>query len=290
MGNITDLESLNEYYRQLDKEKLQITLTMASPLLIPKHFLHFDAILTDLVARRFFGHENERWYDFSLHKEVPLPLAEFGECRKVWCSSIAYTKGEMKNYESMWTRKGYDKYAGSSKTGVVWGKGVLADKQIKVNKTIKFEEDFIPTNPRESGAHRSFFETHKVNRSKEIIFFVNGNKEAIETLLENLHFIGKKRSVGFGQIAEINVESIDVDYSLVDMNGYPSRVIPLSEIDNLNINEQKKIINFNTYKPSYANPDNRILCVTPKSNLPHIHESEFIEELEDEFDEDIYFI
>src|SRR5699024_9754616 len=69
MGNITDLESLNEYYRQLDKEKLQITLTMASPLLIPKHFLHFDAILTDLVARRFFGHENERWYDFSLHKE-----------------------------------------------------------------------------------------------------------------------------------------------------------------------------------------------------------------------------
>ena len=289
MSKITNMEDLDKYYKKLSKESLKVVLTMASPIVLPTHFLHFDAILTDLIAKRFFGDEGNRWNSFESHINIPLPLKQYGKQQKVWQSSIAYTRGLMKDYESMWTRKPFDKYAGDKSNGVIWGEGVLSNEQIKAG-TVTFEKDFIKTNARESGPYRSFFETRYVRRAEEVIFFVNGNQEAIETLLKDLHFIGKKRGIGFGEIAYINIEENENDYSLIDMDGSPSRVIPLSEADKLNIDESKKNILLYPYIPAYANIKNRVMCIAPSSNLPHIQEN-IIDE-EDEFDEEdeIYFV
>src|SRR5699024_12446967 len=113
-----------------------------------------------------------------------LPLKQYGKQQKVWQSSIAYTRGLMKDYESMWTRKPFDKYAGDKSNGDIWGEGVLSNEQIKAG-TVTFEKDFIKTNARESGTYRSYIETRYVIRAEEDVFIVKDNIEDIETILKD---------------------------------------------------------------------------------------------------------
>src|SRR5699024_9314486 len=112
-----------------------------------------------------------------------------------------------------------------------------------------------------------------------------GNKKQLENLLQDVHFIGKKRGNGFGQVSSVLVESIPEDYSLIDKEGYPSRVIPVSELGALKIDEDKKNISLHAYIPPYSNPKNRVISYVPKINLPALEPG--IEDIEDEFDEDM---
>lgn len=71
----------------------------------------------------------------------------------------------------------------------------------------------------------------------KIIYYVHGDYEYIEKLLENLNFIGKKTSIGWGKIFSIEMEELKEDYSLFK-DGSPSRHLP-------NISKYKKT---NMYK------------------------------------------
>lgn len=47
-----------------------------------------------------------------------------------------------------------------------------------------------------------------------IIYYVRGHKETIERLLKRLRFIGKKSSLGWGEIKNISIEETMQDYSI----------------------------------------------------------------------------
>ncbi|KAB7889740.1 hypothetical protein [Poseidonibacter ostreae] len=59
----------------------------------------------------------------------------------------------------------------------------------------------------------------------KITYYVNGDYEYIEKLLQNLNFIGKKTSIGWGKIFSIEMEELKEDFSLVKDN-IPSRHLP----------------------------------------------------------------
>jgi len=284
---VVKINELKERYEKLNKENLRITLRLLSPLVIPTHFIHFDSILTDLIARKLFVHETDRWDKIEKHIDIPLPLNTYGKENKVWRASIAYINGLSSEYESMWNKRMFDKYAGNVvEDTVVWGAGVLGSKRVKTSN-VRFEPNRVSVPPRNKGALRDFFEKRPVIQAESLVFFVDGNKEEIEKLLQNLHFIGKKRGIGYGQISSISVDVINEDYSLIDSEGYPSRVIPLSEAEGLNVPDNKRNIMLHSYKPAYYNPKNRVVCLTPRLNIPKLVVDSVDDE--DEFDEEIYY-
>lgn len=51
-----------------------------------------------------------------------------------------------------------------------------------------------------------------------ITYYVRGNREIIETLLKRLRFIGKKSSLGWGEVKHISIEETVKDYSIFKDN------------------------------------------------------------------------
>ncbi|MCT7487088.1 hypothetical protein N5T98_10855 [Aliarcobacter cryaerophilus] len=73
------------------------------------------------------------------------------------------------------------------------------------------------------------YKQHKVEfeliYTDKITYYVNGDYKYIEKLLQNLNFIGKKTSIGWGKISSIEMEELKEDYSLLK-NEIPSRHLP----------------------------------------------------------------
>lgn len=59
-----------------------------------------------------------------------------------------------------------------------------------------------------------------------ITYYIRGNKEIIENLLKRLRFIGKKSSLGWGEVKHISIEEVVKDYSIFKDNKL-MRNIPL---------------------------------------------------------------
>lgn len=59
-----------------------------------------------------------------------------------------------------------------------------------------------------------------------ITYYVRGNKDTIEKLLKKLRFIGKKSSLGWGEVKYISIEETQKDYSIFKNNKL-MRNIPL---------------------------------------------------------------
>lgn len=73
-----------------------------------------------------------------------------------------------------------------------------------------------------------------------ITYYVRGDKETIERLLKKLRFIGKKSSLGWGEVKYISIEETNKDYSIFKDNKL-MRNIPL-----------KNSFNFDSSKVSLA--------------------------------------
>ena len=62
------------------------------------------------------------------------------------------------------------------------------------------------------------YKQHKVEfeliYTDKITYYANGHFEYIEKLLQNLNFIGKKTSIGWGKVFSIEIEELKEDFSL----------------------------------------------------------------------------
>lgn len=76
---------------------------------------------------------------------------------------------------------------------------------------------------------RGFFKAYRnplvYHAMPEIVFYAVGDKAEIERLLQNIAYLGKKSSQGYGEVAEWIVEVIDEDKSIFD-SGRLMRIIP----------------------------------------------------------------
>lgn len=77
---------------------------------------------------------------------------------------------------------------------------------------------------------RGFFKAYRnplvYHVMPEIVFYAVGDKAEIERLLQNIAYLGKKSSQGYGEVSEWIVEVIDDDKSIFD-SGKLMRIIPV---------------------------------------------------------------
>ena len=91
-----------------------------------------------------------------------------------------------------------------------------------------------------------------------ITYYVRGNKEIIENLLKRLGFIGKKSSLGWGEVKHISIEEVVKDYSIFKDNKL-MRNIPLK--NSFNFDNPK--VNLMRLTHPYWSKSNLKECLVP---------------------------
>ena len=95
-----------------------------------------------------------------------------------------------------------------------------------------------------------------------IYFYVKGNKDIINNLLENVRFIGKKGNMGFGKIKNFIIEEIGKDKSFMIDETTPSKPLPCDRFD---VNT-KKVALYRTIPPYYEK-EGIVPCYMPTRSL-----------------------
>lgn len=89
-----------------------------------------------------------------------------------------------------------------------------------------------------SGHYKNEFYSIERFVAESIVYYVRGHKETIENLLKKLRFIGRKSSLGWGEVKYISIEETTKDYSLFKDNQL-MRNIPIVNSFNFKSNKVK---------------------------------------------------
>ena len=95
-----------------------------------------------------------------------------------------------------------------------------------------------------------------------LTWYGEGDAEQVEALLRTVHFIGKRRASGFGDVSSVEITPSDSD-GIVDLAGAPLRPVPVE----LFTGDKRSIRGDAAWKPAYWRPENRAICYLPAPNL-----------------------
>lgn len=109
-----------------------------------------------------------------------------------------------------------------------------------------------------SGKYKNWFFNYERLLMKSIVYYVRGDLKTIEQLLEGLKFLGKKTSLGWGKIKNLEIQKISKDYSII-RNGKLMRNIPVK--NTLYIKSDCKAL-FRLTHP-YWSRDKKVDCFMP---------------------------
>ena len=98
--------------------------------------------------------------------------------------------------------------------------------------------------------------------TSRIDWFAVGDRDRIQSLLNDVHGIGKKRSHGYGQVVRWEVHEIDDDWSIVK-DGQLMKPIPLEIFKTFGLNFFHDLANWGYVPPAWL-PGNKTLCVMPR--------------------------
>ena len=93
-----------------------------------------------------------------------------------------------------------------------------------------------------------------------IEWFVEGDGEKIQQLVEGVSFIGKRRANGFGEVSQWVIEQGDLD-GLTGIENEPLRPIPLDLFQG----DPSSLKVDAAWKPAYWDPANRAVCYAPEA-------------------------
>ena len=96
-----------------------------------------------------------------------------------------------------------------------------------------------------------------------IAWHAEGDAEHVLELLEDVEFIGKKRTAGFGQVRGWELVESDLD-GITDATGQPLRPVPL-EMWHGNPDAIRADA---AWRPAYWMPQHRAICAVPKGTTP----------------------
>ena len=158
----------------------------------------------------------------------------------VYCASIGV--GDNREYVGSWCKRWYDKddyivnFEGKGKQRLDIGAGHYKNYHMPI-------------------VYKSY---------ETITFYVRGDMKEVKRLLENnIYFLGKKSSQGYGQIREWEFEEIEENYSFWK-DDKPMRPIPAKEC--IEYIEKNKFCNMQQHPliPPYWRQDNIELCLMPE--------------------------
>lgn len=218
---------------------LKIVFKLLTPPAFGHPWIHFDALIAHLVARRELG---SKYYTLSskwINKKVielseNLPLQKIGD-PWFYASSVSLVEG--------------------------------APSSFKIYK--RFHTKNIPQKTRKRkvttsrGYFRSFMMTVPYIPTDEIVFYANGEKEELEHLLSFVSGLGKKRAIGFGTVKKVIIVEESEDCS-IEMKGVILRPIPIEAIKKIN-QIGRIFIATSPFRPPYWSKRNVAKCLMPFS-------------------------
>jgi hypothetical protein len=211
-------------------DKLIITAQLKVPIILGGGYLTLDALLASLIF--------ERTGDIEVsHTTVPLVCNE-----GLFHASAAL----FEHFGST----GVAFVANLRATHALDPDLILKNKHGEVHKQIGL------TRRRDFGA---VMNSYTAFDAPEFTWYAEGDGEAVEGLLADVKFIGKRRGSGFGEVASWSVEQGDLD-GLVGPLGDPLRPIPLEMFKG-----NKEALKVDAaWRPAYWHPDNRAICYAPQ--------------------------
>ncbi|MEX2616164.1 MAG: hypothetical protein WD767_08720 [Alphaproteobacteria bacterium] len=211
-------------------EKLKITARLKAPIVLGGGYLTFDALLASLIF--------EATGDIEIaHGTIPVA------CTKgLFHASAALL-------EPLESRK-------VSFVANLRATHTLDPDLLLKNKTGGVHKKIGLTRRRDFGAVMNSYQAFD---APEITWYAQGDGAAIERLLSGVHFIGKRRGSGFGEVAGWDVAQDDLD-GVVGPFGDPMRPAP---VDLFKGNKDALRVDA-AWRPAYWHPDNRAICYAPE--------------------------
>lgn len=108
------------------------------------------------------------------------------------------------------------------------------------------------------GPHRRRMTSKNGISVGHVDFHAVGDAEKIHYMLDILGFIGTSNNQGFGEIGQIEITTIEDDFSFFDENKLLARVLPMSMMTG----QRQYFQTINSFKPPY-NSSPRELCAIP---------------------------
>lgn len=214
---------------------LRIEFRMATPVCLSYPFIFFDG----LIAHLFWRHQEPEEYRCLPSKrvvkkvgELKLPLKRFYFSKDKYIYHASVSIFDVNNaYVTTIYKKFCERYLDYNKI-----------RRKKIDRTRGYFKDwsvrlvYIP--------------------ARKVVFYANGNPDAIESLIQGLPGLGKKTSIGFGAIKSFKIEMIDEDWSIVK-DGVAMRSIPIEAVE---MYSEAVVM---AWKAPYWAKENAALCVPP---------------------------
>lgn len=105
------------------------------------------------------------------------------------------------------------------------------------------------------GTYKAYHTPMTITTTTRIVWYVVGDQARIEVLLGYVHFIGKKRAQGWGEVLRWEVSPTERDYSLITPSGTLARPIPMSLRDYQDVASGVGVIGI---RPSYWDKSNQV--------------------------------
>lgn len=227
----------------MNAQNFSVMINLATPIVVtPLSYLMLDALL----AARIYAltGDVER-----AHSEIPLDK-EAG----LWCGSAMFLS-DLNRPISVPFKRGLNLRDALDPLYVAMGAGRNSSKP-KNNQII----DTV------RGPYANLIEEYQGYEANYVVWFGRGDINAVENLLKEVRFVGKKHHQGYGSVATRNgliIEEEDENNSIVGNFGgkkFPMRPIPIKTWD------ESVPYTFDAdvcFQPPYFNPRNAVRCVVP---------------------------
>ena len=206
-----------------------LTLAMNAPIVTGGGYMTLDALLAAILFDEHGDLERA-------HSEIPLQCTE-----GLWHASAAiYEKQDSGRFAFVANlRAMHDLELGL----------IAQNAQGKPHRSLGL------TRRRDFGA---VMNSYRVFSAESISWYGQGDTNRIEGLLSGLHFIGKRRANGFGEVAGYSIEPAELN-GLLGPFDEPLRPIP----EALFTGDTTSLRADAAWKPAYWHPENRAVCYVP---------------------------
>lgn len=239
---------LNKVYNKLSNYETgenysptKITFNIKPPLYMSHPYLSFDSIISMLCLRDCLGSDYFKLPSNELLNldNLKLPIKKTED---VYHASVSLF--DISNTLKLSKNRRYKRFSDDP-----------------IYQIANFKQKRISN---DRGYFKDFIIDYPAILTDTVFFYSNCDIESITNLLSNLTNLGKKSSVGGGEILSFEVTETSEDYSFFKDNK-PVRPIPVK----LNIPFVEPGITFSNqaYKPPYFDKNNVAMCLTPQNQL-----------------------
>jgi len=125
-----------------------------------------------------------------------------------------------------------------------------------------------------NASFKGFIASEEILIANEIYFYIKAKKEIVKALLANqISSLGKKQSIGYGEVEKIKVEEIDEDYGYMLNETTASKPLPIKDFEV----KSKKVAQMRPMPP-YWLEEGSVPCYMPTTSLVEKKDESFTNE------------